>query len=243
MNRLEKPDTAPPSRKLGKTFGYYRRYKRVGLSQQQTREYWAQYDNLGKFHDTDHSLEELLDARSGLMFRNNETYKEWLKSLSANDNKILEINYVFRKEQLRRSYGNSTCDGDGKIWPYLPLKIRRGLCEICSIEYRYLHERSGITLTRGVCSACRKVVGPRMKIYANGVSEIEKQKLIDYQDNCCILCQEEFDFRDWKKSPVVDHDHLTLRTRGILCNGCNLAVGFIKDNSETAERMVDYLRD
>ena len=39
----------------------------------------------------------------------------------------------------------------------------------------------------------------------------------------------------------VDHDHNTGRVRGILCNGCNKALGWLRDNPEVMSGMREYL--
>ena len=39
----------------------------------------------------------------------------------------------------------------------------------------------------------------------------------------------------------VDHDHDTGDIRGILCPGCNQALGLVKDNIATLLRLADYL--
>jgi hypothetical protein len=38
-----------------------------------------------------------------------------------------------------------------------------------------------------------------------------------------------------------DHCHATGKQRDLLCHGCNLALGFIKDDPETARALADYL--
>lgn len=39
----------------------------------------------------------------------------------------------------------------------------------------------------------------------------------------------------------VDHDHQTGKVRGLLCNVCNLAVGYFKDSPALLFRAIDYL--
>ena len=39
-----------------------------------------------------------------------------------------------------------------------------------------------------------------------------------------------------------DHDHITGLARGWLCKRCNFALGLVKDNTETLEEMVRYLK-
>jgi hypothetical protein len=41
---------------------------------------------------------------------------------------------------------------------------------------------------------------------------------------------------------VLDHDHVTGATRGILCNGCNAALGFVKENTKTLQSLISYIQ-
>lgn len=40
---------------------------------------------------------------------------------------------------------------------------------------------------------------------------------------------------------VVDHCHATNRVRGLLCTGCNTAIGHAKDSAKTLRAAADYL--
>jgi hypothetical protein len=41
----------------------------------------------------------------------------------------------------------------------------------------------------------------------------------------------------------LDHCHQTNTFRGWICNNCNLAIGLVKDNTQTLERIIEYLRN
>ena len=41
----------------------------------------------------------------------------------------------------------------------------------------------------------------------------------------------------------VDHNHQTGHTRGILCNDCNLTIGYAKDNTTTLENAISYISE
>ncbi len=42
---------------------------------------------------------------------------------------------------------------------------------------------------------------------------------------------------------VVDHDHSTSEVRGLICNSCNLVLGWAKDNTEILENAIAYLNN
>jgi hypothetical protein len=54
------------------------------------------------------------------------------------------------------------------------------------------------------------------------------------QDNRCAICQRE-------RSLVVDHDHVTGKVRGLLCDPCNWALGHMEDDRERLRRAIEYL--
>lgn len=64
------------------------------------------------------------------------------------------------------------------------------------------------------------------------------------QDGACAICTEPFTER-----PHIDHDHNccpTVKTcgkcvRGLLCRGCNLAIGLLKDDVQTLRAATTYL--
>jgi len=41
----------------------------------------------------------------------------------------------------------------------------------------------------------------------------------------------------------LDHDHETGRVRGLLCRGCNIALGGARDNPATLRALADYVED
>lgn len=41
----------------------------------------------------------------------------------------------------------------------------------------------------------------------------------------------------------IDHDHETGKVRGMLCDGCNKALGHARDNVEVLEGLITYLKE
>jgi hypothetical protein len=62
--------------------------------------------------------------------------------------------------------------------------------------------------------------------------------LLENQGGVCAICGAP---NAASKELCVDHDHLTGRIRGLLCNACNVAVGLFRDDPRLLERARGYL--
>lgn len=80
-----------------------------------------------------------------------------------------------------------------------------------------------------------------------GISSDQFDAMLAAQGGCCKACgSPETDGKYWH----MDHDHdccpTSTRTcgkcvRGILCHGCNTALGNVGDNVERLKKLIDYL--
>src|SRR6266568_100461 len=52
----------------------------------------------------------------------------------------------------------------------------------------------------------------------------------------------QLEVRDYRKGLHVDHDHKTGEFRGLLCPGCNVAVGMAGENPQRLLGLVEYLK-
>jgi hypothetical protein len=113
---------------------------------------------------------------------------------------------------------------------------RHPACKICrSLQAKswYAKKRSEIIKIR---REWRKQTGADRR-HAYGLSIEEFNALIDAQGGRCAICFEVPTGRGFH----VDHCHLTGQIRGLLCRGCNLALGNMKDDPVRLKRAVDYL--
>lgn len=62
-------------------------------------------------------------------------------------------------------------------------------------------------------------------------------KMLAKQGCRCAICRQ----LPFKRRLVVDHCHRTGKVRGLLCDGCNLSVGHLKESVTNAESLVRYL--
>jgi hypothetical protein len=74
----------------------------------------------------------------------------------------------------------------------------------------------------------------RRKLY--GLTPEDFAALLAQQHNACGICE-----RPFTRQPCVDHCHITGLVRGLLCGGCNLALGHLEDNPVFAHKAGFYL--
>ena len=82
----------------------------------------------------------------------------------------------------------------------------------------------------------------KMSIYKKlgvNITKEEYLKLYDQQQGKCKICN--MIPTGHKKSLCLDHDHITLKVRGLLCDNCNTALGKFKDNSNLLQNAINYL--
>lgn len=77
-----------------------------------------------------------------------------------------------------------------------------------------------------------------LKRYYN-ISISDYEKMAEAQNNVCKICKNPEDRRNYL---CVDHDHITGKIRGLLCNNCNRALGLLKDNTDILENAFNYLK-
>lgn len=61
--------------------------------------------------------------------------------------------------------------------------------------------------------------------------------VIELQKGLCAICENKP-----TSTPCIDHDHATLKVRGMLCNNCNVGIGRLKDSIFLLERAISYLK-
>jgi hypothetical protein len=77
------------------------------------------------------------------------------------------------------------------------------------------------------------------------------EEMLRDQNGACAICR-----RDWEDCVsakrlryemrflqylCVDHDHVTGKVRGLLCNGCNTAIGMFDEDARRFQAAADYL--
>lgn len=68
----------------------------------------------------------------------------------------------------------------------------------------------------------------------------EVDRLREAQKDKCAICREPW--REGKRRYCIDHDHKTGEIRGLLCQGCNMGLGWFKDDPKRLKKAIKYLK-
>lgn len=79
----------------------------------------------------------------------------------------------------------------------------------------------------------------KKRLASYGLTESDFDNLFESQGKKCAICETE---NPTKKGWCVDHCHETGDVRGVLCDHCNLMLGYAKDQIETLQTAIIYLR-
>jgi len=96
----------------------------------------------------------------------------------------------------------------------------------------------------------KEVVAERKRRYylktSFGISVEEYERMHDQQNGLCAVCRNPETAIDNKNSQqvrrlAVDHDHGTGKIRGLLCQKCNMGIGYFQDDPALLREAANYL--
>lgn len=126
------------------------------------------------------------------------------------------------------------------------------LCKKCNTmkPLSDFHKKAG--RKDGHASTCKECVNDRVRTYdpdknrdaklrkTYGISLKEYQEMLKAQGGKCAICGGSEPING--RLMAVDHCHTTGKVRGILCSHCNRALGFFRDNVQSLENAIRYLK-
>lgn len=102
------------------------------------------------------------------------------------------------------------------------------ICEICNNSY---------IANSSTCRWCKNCIPDKRArtIYERyGLLPNETKELKEKYNGICPICNK-------RKASAIDHDHITGKVRGYICNKCNLGLHYIED-IELKNNMEKYLK-
>jgi hypothetical protein len=69
----------------------------------------------------------------------------------------------------------------------------------------------------------------------------EYTEMFNNQNGCCAICGTHQN--KLKKQLSIDHNHVTGKIRGLLCQKCNQGLGFFNDNINSLNQAISYLNN
>lgn len=115
----------------------------------------------------------------------------------------------------------------------------KGLCRSC---YASKHERENRTHRNNTKRDWTSVNPDKVRVVKikqmYGLSLIELEEMRKRQKGKCMICRNNM----YGKNEHIDHDHVTKKVRGLLCNTCNAGLGFFKEDLVNLYRAIEYLK-
>lgn len=109
-----------------------------------------------------------------------------------------------------------------------PIKNRRTTCKKCRSKIATDHRKTPEGRYKKRLSTIK---------WRHGLSADEYLEMVDKQENLCAICGKP----PGSKALAVDHNHLTNKTRELLCVACNFAIGWFKDDIEVMQKAIQYI--
>ena len=105
---------------------------------------------------------------------------------------------------------------------------RQVYCKVCLGKYNHANKKANP----------RKVWEQGIR-HRYGLTLEDFNRLLQEQGDSCAVCGGPPFGCGWTFH--IDHDHVTGKVRGLLCQNCNVALGAVKDNPEHLQKLIAYL--
>ena len=79
-------------------------------------------------------------------------------------------------------------------------------------------------------------------MFAYGLTLQDLQDMLDKQKGCCAACGNSLINPKTKHLYQIDHNHTTGEVRGLLCKGCNIAYGHLREDELAILGLLHYHR-
>lgn len=140
-----------------------------------------------------------------------------------------------KETKLKSEFTKYSTQKDGLDWICRPCKKKRRL-KYAHKTYEYNRSWRENNLEYAKLRDKRSNL---MKHFGLTLEEFELMK--QAQNYGCAICGKNRSSK--KKDLCVDHDHVTGKIRGLLCDCCNRGIGLLLDSTELLQKSIDYLKN
>lgn len=124
-------------------------------------------------------------------------------------------------------------------------------CKICDMEASAQWAKDNREQSNGIKKKWQRenpdVVRNARYIREYGITLVQYNIMLKDQNFVCKICKKPETRKKRKSNEVkelaVDHNHVTGKVRGLLCDNCNQAIGLMRDKPHVAFNASLYLRD
>lgn len=125
-------------------------------------------------------------------------------------------------------------------------------CRLVKPFNEFFKDRSSRFGRRSECKLCKRLAAdpdtPRRhrlkKLF--GLTMAQYDEMFEAQNGRCAICHELETGRSGRlrtlRRMAVDHDHMTMKIRGLLCHLCNAAIGLLREDPVLFDAAKEYLR-
>jgi hypothetical protein len=137
-----------------------------------------------------------------------------------------------------------TCKQILNLSEFSTMKVRSGIashCKNCTNQWgrEYNNTPNGKKRKEGYYQKNKERYLDQKLKRRFGISFEQYKKILESQKGKCSICGKTPD--ENKKMLAVDHNHSTGKNRGLLCNSCNICIGFIEKNKLCVDSIFNYL--
>ena len=128
-----------------------------------------------------------------------------------------------------------------------PLSLPEGIVKVCQIHGELtkddVYNRKSGKYRQDWCKKC--ILSLNIKRKYKGMSSLDDyDRMLKEQHGVCKLCKGKNNTtRNGKvKRFAIDHCHKTNEVRGLLCSFCNALIGYARDDINTLQSAIEYLK-
>lgn len=118
-------------------------------------------------------------------------------------------------------------------------------CYKCHMSKPISEFKSNPAMLKGyenICKSCTIIRQREHRIYRYYGIELEDyDKMAKDQEGKCLLCEKVPNGLKKGEQFHVDHDHITGKIRGLLCDTCNRGLGMFKESPELLLKASEYI--